>query len=300
MTDTSPRIGFIGAGRVGTALALALVAAGHNVIAISSRSLGSAQTLASRLPGSKAYESAQDIVDAADLVLLTTPDDAIRSTAESLRWREGVAVVHTSGSASRELLESAAEQGAKTGSLHPLLPFADPDVAVANLPGTVFAVEAEGALKQHLLALVAGLGGRPIELSSEDKALYHASCAYAASYIVTMLKLATDIWRSFGWQRADALSALLPALRGTVSNLESLGVAGSLTGPIARGDTGTVERNLAAIDAKAPEQAVLYRALALQAIPVGIEKGGLSQEAASELRRLLVREPILSAREKQK
>ncbi|MPZ50745.1 MAG: DUF2520 domain-containing protein [Dehalococcoidia bacterium] len=285
---TKPRIGFIGAGRVGSAFALALHAAGYPVTALTSRSYASAEVLSARIPGSQAYADAQAVVDACDLVFISTPDDAITHVAESLRWRAGIAAVHVSGSASRDVLSAAAEQGAGTGSLHPLQAFAGVDQAIANLPDAVFAVEAEGGLKQQLLAIVEALGGRPIELDSGDKALYHASCAYAASYVVTLLKLATDIWQSeFGWDRADALSALLPALRGTLNNLEAAGIPDALTGPIARGDTGTVRRNLDAIQDRVPGQLDIYKAIALEAVPIGLAKGTLAPAAASELRSLL-------------
>jgi predicted short-subunit dehydrogenase-like oxidoreductase (DUF2520 family) len=281
---SKPRLGFIGAGKVGTALAVALDAAGYRVIAVASRSLASAEALAARLDGSIASADPQAVVDASDLVFLTTPDDVIQSTAESLRWREGVAAVHTSGSASRDVLSLAAAQGAQTGSLHPLQAFADADLAIANLPGTVFGVEAEGELRDVLVTMVADLHGRPIELSSDDKALYHASAAYAASYVVTLLKLATDIWSAnFGWGRAEALRALLPALRGTVSNLEAVGIPNALTGPIARGDVGTIRRNVVAVEERAAEQAALYRELALQAVPIGVAKGGLASADAAAL-----------------
>jgi predicted short-subunit dehydrogenase-like oxidoreductase (DUF2520 family) len=296
MTGTKPKIGFIGAGRVGTTLAMSLQAAGYPVVAVASRSLASAEALVRRVPGCRAYESSQAVIDASDLVFLTTPDDVIRDVAESLRWRSGVAVVHTSGSASRELLEVAQRQGCATGSLHPLFPFADINLAVANLPGSVFAVEAEGEMRALLLTIVADLRGIPMELNAEDKALYHASAAYAASYVVTLLKLATDIWRSFGWERGDALRALLPTLRGTVSNLENVGIPGALTGPISRGDAGTVRRNLAAVRERSPEQVAIYEALAGQAIPISVEKG-LSEEAAASLRQLLSEEPALPPNE---
>jgi predicted short-subunit dehydrogenase-like oxidoreductase (DUF2520 family) len=291
MAQLKPKLGFIGAGKVGTALALALNAASYPVVAVASRSFVSAEKLAGRLGQARAYAEAQNVVDAADIVFLTTPDDAIQATASALTWRQGVAVVHASGSASREALAAAAGAGADTGSLHPLQAFADADVAVAHLPGSVFGVEAEGALKQALRDMVESLQGRAVELSSEDKALYHASAAYAASYVVTLLKLATDIWATnFKWDRADSLRALLPALRGTVDNLETLGIPAALTGPIARGDTGTVGRNISAVRERAPEQAAIYEALALQAIPIGLEKGGLELSAAGDLRALLTKD----------
>jgi predicted short-subunit dehydrogenase-like oxidoreductase (DUF2520 family) len=198
-------------------------------------------------------------------------------------------VVHTSGAHDSTILESAARSGALTASFHPLQTFADRDQARANLPASVFAVEAEGWLKDLLLEMVRALKGTPIELSADEKALYHASAVLISNYTVTLAKMATDLWLRFGWDRPAALRALLPLLKGSVNNLEALGVPMALTGPVARGDIETVERNLVALRATAPELAPAYRELALQTIPVALAKGGLSDSAAGALKRILDR-----------
>jgi predicted short-subunit dehydrogenase-like oxidoreductase (DUF2520 family) len=289
MTGPALRIGFIGAGRTANALARALADAGYAVVAVASRTRASAETLAARLPAARAVASPQAVVDACDLVFLTTPDVALRDVVESLRWREGVAVVHTSGAESRALLAVAAEQGASTGSLHPLQTFADRDQA-PGLAGTVFAVEAEGDLRLLLLKIVAALGGTPIELRAEDKALYHASAVLMSNYVVTLSKLASDLWLRFGWERPAAIKALAPLLRGAVTNIESLGVPAALTGPVARGDVETVRRHVEALFQAAPEVLPAYRALALETIPVALAKGDLTDEAANALRHVLMPE----------
>ena len=282
-----PRLGFIGAGRVGTALATALASAGYPVVAVASRSFVSARLLAERVDGAEAFESPADVVARADLVFLTTPDDAIRSTVDALHWCAGGAVVHTSGVESREILSAAYEAGADTGSLHPLQTFADREPALSNLPGSVFAVEAEEPLRGVLLAMVEALHGTPIELAAEDKALYHASAVLASNYVVTLMKLASDLWLRFGWEREASVRALLPLLRGAVNNLEALGVPAALTGPVARGDIDTVRRHLDALEASAPDALPSYRELALQTVPVALARGGLSDDGARDLRRLL-------------
>jgi predicted short-subunit dehydrogenase-like oxidoreductase (DUF2520 family) len=290
-----PRIGFIGAGRTGTALAVALAEAGYEVVAVASRSPASAQALARRLSGARAVESAQEVVNAADLVFLTVPDDQIRDVSAKLRWRAGVAAVHTSGVETREALSVAASQGAETASLHPLQTLADLEHGAEKLRGSVVAVEADGALRERLLALVEALGATPVELRAEDKALYHASAVLVSNYVVTLAKLATDLWLRFGWERPAALQALLPLLRGTVANLETVGLPAALTGPVTRGDVATVRRHIEALSEAAPDLLATYRALGLQTIAVALAKGGLNAAPAEQLRRLLADEsaPVL-------
>jgi predicted short-subunit dehydrogenase-like oxidoreductase (DUF2520 family) len=285
--DNTMRIGVIGAGTVGTALALALADRGYPVVAVASRRVASAAALASRIPGCRASATPQAVVDAADLVLLTVPDDAIRAVADGVRWRPGVAAVHCSGAAGLDVLAAAAAAGAAVGSCHPLQSFADAGEALRALPGSTFALEGDGALLARLELLVRDLGGRPLRLPPGAKALYHASAVLAGNYLVTLAQTAAELWAAFGLSREEALAALLPLLRGTVDNLERVGVPRALTGPIARGDAGTVRRHLAALGDRAPHVVELYRRLGLATIPIAVDKGTLTAEAAGRLRALL-------------
>jgi len=287
LAKAHPRIGFIGAGRVGAALAFALGDAGYPVVAVASRGRDSADSLAAAISGARSRSSAQEVADEADLVFVTTPDAAIEAVAESVRWPAGISVVHTSGALSRDALAAAARQGARAGSLHPLQSFADPRQARKNLPGSVFGVEAEPGLKETLLAIVADLGGTAVELRAEDKALYHAAAVLISNYTLTLTKLSTDLWLRFGWERPAALKALLPLLKGTIANLEALGLTGALTGPVARGDVATVQAHLDALAAAAPEILPAYRELALQTIPVAVAAATLSDAGAAALRAAL-------------
>lgn len=286
MTEGRPAVGFIGAGIVGTALAVRLAGAGYSVVAVASRTKASAERLASLVAGCRAYDTAQDVADAAELVFLTTPDDAVAAVASSVQWRQGQSVVHCSGALSLDVLEPAARAGAAVGSFHPLQTFATWERAVELIPGSTFALEAQEPLLSELKALASALGGRAIELREDAKALYHAAAVLTSNYTVTLLHLATGLWREFGYERDAALPALLPLLRGTISNVESLGLAKALTGPISRGDRATVERHLEAL-AAFPLTSAAYRVLAEATIPLALEKGRLSPERAQELAALL-------------
>jgi predicted short-subunit dehydrogenase-like oxidoreductase (DUF2520 family) len=285
---TSPnfRIGFVGAGRAGSALALALVNAGHTVIAVASRTPASAEALAARLPDARAM-TLQDAIDACDLIFITTPDAAIRMVDEAGRWRRGVAAVHTSGVEDRHLLRVAAEQGAETGSLHPLQTFADREHGYENVSGSVFGVEAEDRLRQTLLALVEALGGRAVELKALDKAMYHASATLASNYVVTLMHLASRLWQRFGWEPEAAALALLPLLQGTARNIGNLGVGQALTGPIARGDFATISRHVEALATADAGLLATYRQLGLQTVSLAREQGSLGPAAAGDIERLL-------------
>ncbi len=208
-----------------------------------------------------------------------------------MNWRASQAVVHTSGALSTDVLESAARQGAAVGSLHPLQTFAGDEDDHGKLRGSVFGVEAEGDLRETLLEIVQDLGGTAIELRGEDKVLYHAAAVLVSNYTVTLMKLATDLWLRLGWERPAAVNALLPLLQGTVDNLARSGVPAALTGPIARGDVETVERHLEALSKAAPDIVAAYRELAIQAIPVALAGGTLSNSDALLLRGLLEAKP---------
>jgi predicted short-subunit dehydrogenase-like oxidoreductase (DUF2520 family) len=281
------RIGFIGIGVVGTALARSLSRAGYTVVGVASRRFESAQSLAVAISGCMAYSDSQGVADAADLVFITTRDDAIAEVARSVRWAPGQMVVHTSGAATVSLLATAEEAGALVGSFHPLQTFADAEQAIMNLPGTTFVLEGEGGVLESLKKMAEDLGGRYLTIRSEDKTLYHAAAVVTSNYTVTLMHIAVEMWRAFGVEPAVALEALLPLLRGTVRNIEVVGLPRCLTGPVARGDVTTVQAHLETLAKRAPELLATYRELALQAIPVGLAKGTLQPAAAELLRRAL-------------
>jgi len=294
---TRPTLGFIGAGTTGEALARCLADAGYPIVAVASRSAASAERLAARLNGCRAVADAQAAADAADLIFITTPDDAIAAVASQVRWRPGAWVVHVSGAESLHVLAPARRAGAAVGSIHPLQTFADREQAVAAMPGSTFALEGDGALLDCLREMVTALRGRAVELRSQDKALYHAAAVLVSNYVVTLVDMATRLWQQFGAEPDSAAQALLPLLQGTVDNLRRLGLPEALTGPIARGDLGTVQRHLEALAAAAPNLLPAYRELALQTIPIAAalgerraalgRSGGLDQRQAEALRDLL-------------
>jgi predicted short-subunit dehydrogenase-like oxidoreductase (DUF2520 family) len=285
--QNSPSIGFIGAGRVAKGLAWGLAQSKHNIAAAASRSAGSAEQLAARIAGCRLAANAQDVADRCDLVFLTVPDDAIAAVAAGVKWRQGMAVVHCSGATEVAVLEPAARAGAAIGGFHPLQLFADPDVALAGLPGCTVAIEADAPLSSQLQLLAEALRCRTIRLPPGCRARYHASAHYAAGFVITLLKEAAELWQTFGVSREDTVRALLPLLRGTAAAVGRAGLAQGLAGTFSRGDVGTLEKHLDSLARIGPDALRLYCELALRSIPLGLERGGYDEKRAEEMRALL-------------
>jgi predicted short-subunit dehydrogenase-like oxidoreductase (DUF2520 family) len=237
--------------------------------------------------GCRALPIAQAVADACQLIFITTPDDTIAQVAAHTKWHSSQSVVHCSGADCTDILEPARQASARVGAFHPLQTFASAAYAIENIPGSTFALEAEKPLLAELKEMVTSLEGRWVELKAGDKVLYHAAAVIACNYMVTLAKLATDLWQTFGISTPEATQALLPLMRGTVNNLGNIGLPHCLTGPIARGDLGTIQKHLTALEERVPDLVATYRELGLQTIPVALAKGKIDAPRAQELRALL-------------
>lgn len=283
--DNKIRLGFIGAGALATMLAVEFKKHGYKVAAVSSRGYESAKNLASRLDGCRAANDNQQVADNADLVFIATPDDIIPVVASELCWRKGQMIVHCSGADSVDILNTAKIAGCQTGVFHPLQTFAAG--LEDNLKGITFAVEAGEPLLTQLKDMAQMLGGHSIELKSKDRVIYHAAAVFACNYLVTLTDIAAGLWEDIELPRDKAIQALLPLMRGTLNNIEAIGITQSLTGPIARGDSGTISKHLTALDKIAPDIADLYRELGFNTIPIAIDKGKLNAFQAEEIELIL-------------
>jgi predicted short-subunit dehydrogenase-like oxidoreductase (DUF2520 family) len=281
------KIGVVGAGTVGTALAVRLSEKGCSVVAVCDQSLSSAQHLAKLVTGCQIYHTTQEVADVAELVFITTPDDIISRIASEVQWHAGQDVVHCSGAHSVDILEPVKQFGAKAGSFHPLQTFANVEHAMENLPGSTFALEAPEPLLSRLKELASLLKGKWVELKPEDKVLYHIAAVFISNYLVTLVKLALDLWQVFGVPPTRATKALLPLLQGTVNNIDHIGLPNCLTGPISRGDIGTIRKHLNALEDRDSTLLTTYKDLGSQTIPIALAKGKIDKNRAEELKALL-------------
>ncbi|MBA4084921.1 MAG: oxidoreductase, partial [Kytococcus sp.] len=237
------RIGVVGAGRVGAVLGAALRAAGHEVVAVSAVSEESVERAEMLLPGVPVAPVPQ-VVEAAQLVLLAVPDDALTDLVAGLHatgtWRPGQLVAHTSG---RHGLAPFAPVAADLlpMAIHPAMTFTGTSLDLARLSECCFGITTPQALRPVAEALVVEMGGEPVWVAEEARGRYHAALAHGSNHMVTLVAQAMEILRSAGIEPADRV--LRPLLQASLDNALSSGDA-ALTGPVARGDAGTVAAHL--------------------------------------------------------
>ena len=253
------RIGFIGAGRVAAALALGMRRREYGVVSIADIVPERAAALAGGIEGCTAFATAAEAADAAELVFITTPDDAIAAVDGEVPWCAGQRAVHCSGALPCSILRNASSRGALVGGLHPLQTFPGGPQDVERLSGITFAVETEDEeLRAVLEEIAIGLGGEPLRISGRDKLLYHAAAVIAGNYSLALMEAASNLWQAIGLDPEEACRRLSPLVHGSIDNASRSGIEASLTGPIARGDAETVAKQIEAIGGKCPELLKLY------------------------------------------
>lgn len=282
MIPERPVLGVIGLGKVGETLARLYFERGYRIAAVSSRDAARGQAIAQRI-GAVLCTPSQTAA-AADLTLLTVPDDAIVSVADGIDGIvTGKAFVHVSGALDVGVLDSLEQRGARVGSFHPVFPFADVDAAVTGLPGSAFGVETnDNRLRIWLSDLANALDGTVMVIPQGAKSVYHAALVIASNYTVTLYSVARNLLMTIGAEGSTADYALRALLTGTVANLREKSVSEALTGPLVRGDVGTVSANLEALDVTDPDAAALYRILAKLTLPLVEARG----RATDDLKRL--------------
>lgn len=282
-----PTTGIIGGGAVGTALGVALTRAGWPVHAVASRDPDRRARFAALVEGARAFAEPQALIEEVELVIVAVPDDAIAPLAAGVRLYSGQAMVHTSGALGAEVLEPAMAAGTQIGAFHPLVAFADLERAVAALHGATVAIEGDDQLAALLAEMAEAIGATPVRLVAGSKAAYHAAAVLAAGGFVALLDAIAALGRVAGLDEAGALAIYGPLLEGTLGNARALGIRAALTGPMTRGDVGTLSSHLAALHAHAPDVLELYVAAARREIALARDRGALAPETAAAMAELL-------------
>ena len=281
------RVGVVGAGRVGSVLGAALALAGHQVVATSAVSTSSRARAADLLPGVPVVP-VDEVVRRSDLVLLTVPDDALADLVAGLAatgaFGRGALVAHTSGRHGLDVLAPATAAGALPLALHPVLPFSGSALDLQRLHGTAFGVTAPDPLRPAAEVLVVEMGGEPVWLTEAQRPLWHAALAHGANHLTTLVSSSADLLRAAGV--ASPGMVLAPLLGAALDGSLRAGDA-ALTGPVARGDAGTVRAHLEVLAQVAPEVLPSYVAMARLTADRAIASGRLDPDRAWALLEVL-------------
>lgn len=285
--DATPSTGIVGAGAVGTALGLALRRAGWPIHAIASRDPERRRRFTAAVDGARGFAEAQALIEEVELIILAVPDDVIAPLAGELRMYSGQAMIHTSGALGAEVLAPAMAAGTQIGSFHPLVAFADTERAIAALKGATVAIEGDDDLAAMLADMADRLGAHAVRLAPGSKAAYHAAAVLSAGGFVALLDAIAELGSVAGLDEAGSLAIYGPLIEGTLANARALGIEAALTGPMTRGDLGTLRAHLESLRSHAPGVLALYVAAAHREIDLALERGALAPVMAARMRETL-------------
>ena len=264
--------------------------AGYEIGDLVCLSLRSARSAARFIGAGRPQASESARLSQADFVLISTPDDkipyAIGIIENNIAGVGRAAVLHTSGALSSDVLGSLIAHGLSAGSCHPLQTFANPARSLALVRGCYFCIEGEQRAVTLARRFVRRIGARYFEIPTRMKGLYHGAAVLASGGVVALLATSLDMLSRCGLGESEAIKILLPLVEGTIANLRAAGPARSLSGPVRRGDVGTVEKNLRAIASVDADWLRVYRLLAERSLPLA-ERAGIDKASLVELRRIL-------------
>ncbi len=287
----------IGCGRLGVCLAVFLSEQGFTPVSFCSKSFESATHAAKMAGQGVVYEDAIAAAASCDLVFVTTPDTRIGPVCDRVAKGGGFTsnsvVFHLSGALSSCVLESAQQQGAATGSIHPLQAFT-PYEKGQKSPFFNINVSLEGDERAVALGreIVDALGAASFTIPTQTKAIYHAAAVVASNYLVTLEHFALSLLKEAGLDEQVAYTILEPLIQGTLTNIKARGSMEALTGPVARGDDKIIACHLKDIDNKLPQFSQLYRLLGKYTLDIAASRGEMDPGAREKLA-LLFQDPIV-------
>jgi predicted short-subunit dehydrogenase-like oxidoreductase (DUF2520 family) len=289
--EPTPVVFIMGAGVVGTALAARLVRAGVPVAGLHGRQaeLSDAASAISGVLSSTG--EIPEILTQSDVVIISVRDERIREVVERLvkekRLAKNQILLHTSGAnASGDILSAARAHVRALGTLHPLVSFADPRLAVEGMRTVAFGIEGDPPARRVAGRLVALLGARSVIVDSKNLALYHAGAVMVSNYVVALADLGKTLLIEAGVPQAEALPTLIPLMTSVVQNLAQVGLPGALTGPVERGDVSSVQRHLETLGTRAPQMVGLYKLMGREVLRIALTKGPLDSDAVARMEKL--------------
>lgn len=284
-------IALIGPGRVGCAITKRLYQAGHPITAIVGRNYN--KTVAAcefiSCPISHATTELNGL-SKVDIVLLAVPDDRISTLAAKLQklnnFSETTTLAHFSGLHSATVMHQQ-NSPVQLLSIHPLLPFADRQSAFLNLNNCPCALEGDASALSLGEQLIHSIGGQCFLIKGEKKDLYHTSACIASNFLVTLIAWARDLLSHCGIENTHAVPLLMPLIQATLDNIKAYGPEQGLTGPIVRGDCGTVIRHLEELKKTSSNQLDTYLELGKLTLSLAEKSGRLDKSFISNLQTIL-------------
>jgi predicted short-subunit dehydrogenase-like oxidoreductase (DUF2520 family) len=289
---TTEKISWIGCGRVAGTLAKACKIAGYEIGIVACRNLKNAEKAVQFIGDGEAGTDVVDASTSGTVHFITTNDDALADVVNTIDKEgpssfQGHYFFHTSGSVPSTILGPLHQKGAEVASIHPLQIFADPEKALETLQGIYYAIEGTDRAMTWAIQLVDKLQGKLLLIPTGRKPLYHAASVFASNYLVVLVHLAVSIMEEIGESPEDAYQAFLPLMVSALQNIEELGTAASLTGPVTRGDEKTIQTHLQALEELPPGILSSYKILGQEAVELAARSGSISPEKAKRLLELL-------------
>ncbi|GBF10598.1 Rossmann-like and DUF2520 domain-containing protein [Tepidibacillus sp. HK-1] len=285
------KIGFIGAGKVGTSLGEYWYRKGFQVVGYYTRTYQHAVKAASKSK-SMAYQELEALVKDSDLIAISVNDDQIASISEKLAslpivWENKI-VFHLSGLHTSNLLSSLWDHGATVCSLHPMLSFSDPEKAVIDLQSVLFTIEGRGKKLGELKSLLDQCGNSWMEIRTDVKALYHTAATILSNYLVTLVDIGVQMLTTAGFKQNQTKDLIEPLVKKTIDRVIDLGTEKALTGPISRGDMCTLEKHLEVLGEVDQTWLDLYQQMGFLTIDLAKRGRRITSDSAEKMKEVLI------------
>lgn len=285
------KINIVGAGRVG--LTLGRLFSDNNTLEVGSvfnRAMSKSEESVSFIGSGTPINDLRNM-QSADIYMVTTSDNALDSICLEMLdchdFKKGSVIFHCSGVAPSTVFEKLKERGCLIASVHPVKSFADPSIAISNFDGTFCGVEGDDKALDILEGCFQSIGGHTFRINTDKKAMYHGATVMACNNLVALMEAATSMYVDAGLERSEALQVMEPIVRGTVTNVFKLGAVSALTGPIARGDSGTVKKHLAALENDDGMLRDVYCSLGKWALKLSREQNSATSEELKDIQKQL-------------
>ena len=283
----------VGAGRVGTSLVRSLLGAGLEVAGLVSRD---PKAVEARPHGVRIF-GYDDIASIDfDVIILAVPDDVISAVAarvaDAVQTGRTLTAVHTSGATPASALSTLQQNGASILSLHPIVSFPPVDSTADTITNAHVSLQGDDAAIDWGARLARRLGAHPFVVTVHQKQMLHAAVTFSANYSVTLMEMAFRLIEESGVEGADTRGLLTELHRSVIRNLEATTPGQALTGPVVRGDDGTISTHLHLLDGLAPEVATLYRSLGSATAGLALKAGRIDPPVKQRLEEALAADRV--------